>query len=209
MENYLPFFPLNLVAFPTENVNLHIFEPRYQQLINECLKTGATFGVPVFINNKLPGYGTEMQVVELFKRYEDGRMDIKTRGLRVFRMTSFQNPVPQKLYAGGEVIFIEDSELALYTSSELLRLLPELFKILNTEVEYKPDVQPFSYQIAHKVGLSIEQEYQLLSINNETDRQHFLIRHLTKAIPIMAEMERAKAIIKMNGHFKNLDPLNL
>jgi Lon protease-like protein len=206
---FLPLFPLNLVAFPTEHLNLHIFEPRYQQLINECLKTGKTFGVPAFVNNKLPGYGTEMEVVELYKRYDNGRLDIKTRGIRVFRITNFQNPVPNKLYAGGSVVFEEDTSLPIGTSSELLRLVDELIVLLKTPFEYDSYLQPFSFQIAHKIGLSIEQEYKLLTINNEQDRQIFLVKHLKKSVPIMAEMERTKARILMNGHFKNLDPLNL
>lgn len=94
MESFLPFFPLNLVAYPTENLNLHIFEPRYRQLINECLNEQKTFGIPAFINNKLPGYGTEMQIISLSKNYEDGRMDIKTKGLKVFRMLNFKIRFP-------------------------------------------------------------------------------------------------------------------
>ena len=60
--NFLPLFPLNLIVFPHEDLNLHIFEPRYRQLINECLDEKKTFGIPAFVNNKLLGYGTEVEV---------------------------------------------------------------------------------------------------------------------------------------------------
>jgi Lon protease-like protein len=52
MQKFLPLFPLNLVAFPLEDLNLHIFEQRYRDLINECLDEGKTFGVPVFWTGK-------------------------------------------------------------------------------------------------------------------------------------------------------------
>lgn len=208
MESFLPFFPLNLVAYPTENLNLHIFEPRYRQLINECLEEQKTFGIPAFINNKLPGYGTEMQIVSLSKSYEDGRMDIKTKGLKVFRMLNFQNPVPNKLYAGGRIAYIEDTDTPDSVISELLLQLDRLHHILQTKVDFNTQLQPFSYQVGHKVGFSQEEEYHLLTIDSETERQRYILRHLNKVIPVMSEMERTKERIKLNGHFKNLDPLN-
>lgn len=208
MESFLPFFPLNLVAYPTENLNLHIFEPRYRQLINECLEEQKTFGIPAFINNKLPGYGTEMQIISLSKNYEDGRMDIKTKGLKVFRMLNFQNPVPNKLYAGGRIAYVEDTDTPDGVISELLLQLDRLHHILQTKVDFDTQLQPFSYQIGHKVGFSQEEEYHLLTIDSETERQRYILRHLNKVVPVMSEMERTKERIKLNGHFKNLDPLN-
>jgi Lon protease-like protein len=208
MESFLPLFPLNLVAYPTENLNLHIFEPRYRQLINECLEEQKTFGIPAFINNKLPGYGTEMKILSLSKSYEDGRMDIKTKGLKVFRMLNFQNPVPNKLYAGGRVAYVEDTDTPDGVISELLLQLDRLHHILQTKVDFNTQLQPFSYQIGHKVGLSQEEEYHLLTIDSETERQRYILRHLNKVVPVMSEMERTKERIKLNGHFKNLDPLN-
>lgn len=205
----LPFFPLNLVAYPHEDLNLHIFEPRYRQLINECLETGQTFGIPPFINNRLLGYGTEMKVVELSKRYENGRMDIKTRGLRIFRITDFQNPMDDKLYAGGDVVFIDNEDLSEEVNPYLQSLVEKLYKILKVKVDYnKSFYQPFSYRVAHKIGLSQSEEYELLTIPTETGRQIRLIEHLERIIPVVTEVERTKDRIAMNGHFKNLDPLS-
>lgn len=207
METYLPFFPLNLVVYPKENLNLHIFEPRYRQLVNECLDAGTTFGIPSFINNKLPGYGTEIKVLGLYKRFEDGQMDVKTQGVRVFRILTFDNPVANKLYAGGKVAFTQDEAQVEGVIPELLLQLDRLYTLLQSSVDFDVQLYPFSYQVAHKVGLSVAEEYQLLTIERETNRQRFLLKHLNKVIPVMTEMERTKDRIKMNGHFKNLDPL--
>jgi Lon protease-like protein len=205
----LPLFPLNLVAYPHEDVNLHIFEPRYRQLINECLEERKTFGIPPFINKRLMGYGTEIEVLSLSKRYEDGRMDVKTRGIRIFRITDFQNPLKGKLYSGGEVIFIDNEELSEEVNPYLLSLVEKIYGILKVKVDYnKPDYQPFSYRIAHKIGLSIKEEYELLTIGSEKSRQILLIEHLERIIPVVEEVERTKQRIALNGHFKNLDQIN-
>ncbi len=209
MEKTIPLFPLNLVVFPGEDLNLHIFEPRYRQLVNECLAKESTFGIPVFMDNKLPGYGTEVHITTLHKRYDDGRMDIKTKGLGVFQLVNFENPVVGKLYAGGEVLLLEPGDAFSPHLDALLTLLERLYDLLQIDIdEVRPDIPNISFRIGHKVGLSIEQEYELLTIDTEAERQQYLIRHLDKVIPVISEMERTKQRIRMNGHFKNLDPIN-
>jgi len=208
MQKFLPLFPLNLIAFPMEDLNLHIFEPRYRQLINECLDNGSTFGIPTFLEGRMPGFGTEVKILSLSKRYEDGRMDIHTQGIRVFRILDFQNPVPMKLYAGGVVELLPEPPVSPSVMIGLTERVKTLYNLLgetNTFDINKP--QPYSFQIAHKIGLSLEEEYNLLKMPTEAERQGFLIQHLERLIPILQEVERTKECIKLNGHFKNLDPL--
>ncbi len=205
----LPLFPLTLVVFPHDELNLHIFEPRYRQLISECIEQDLTFGIPTYLNNKIKGYGTEVKVTHLTKRYEDNRMDIKTRGIRIFRIVDFQNPMVGKLYAGGDVEFIENENFTEILDPQLLQLTEEFYAVLKLNVDFlSNDYQPFSYRIAHKIGLSPEQEYQLLTITNEQKRQRYLLDHLNKTLPLIKEIERTKEIVAMNGHFKNIDPIN-
>jgi Lon protease-like protein len=208
MEKSLPLFPLNLIVYPGEDLNLHIFEPRYRQLINECIEEERTFGIPAFINNKLPGYGTEMHVTTLHKRYDDGRMDVKSKGLGVFRLVNFENPVAGKLYAGGEVELVDPDDGFSAHVDVLAERVERLYGLLQIETDYDPIVENFSYRVAHKVGLSVEQEYELLTLETEAERQLFLIQHLNNVLPVVSDMERTKQRIRMNGHFKNLDPLN-
>ncbi|GAB3731997.1 LON peptidase substrate-binding domain-containing protein [Spirosoma lituiforme] len=208
MEKTLSLFPLNLVVYPGEDLNLHIFEPRYRQLIDECLEEEKTFGIPTFLNNKLPGYGTEMHVTTLHKRYPDGRMDIKSKGLGAFRLVNFENPLSGKLYAGGEVELIEPGDSFSAHSSALIERLERLYNLMQMEPDFSLSTETISYRVAHKVGLSIEQEYELLTLETEAERQLFLIQHLNNVLPVLSDMERTKQRIQMNGHFKNLDPLN-
>jgi len=204
---YLPFFPLKLVAFPGEALNLHIFEPRYRELLTDVEETGSNFGICVF-TDKLSGFGTEVMLEKVNKRYEDGRMDIQTRGLRRFKIMNFDNPVIGKLYSGGDVSFLpNDPKITEVKHHEFIFYLKEMLYLLNFEVEFDP-LSINSYTFAHKVGLRLEEELELLQLESESDRADFLIQHFKRMIPVIKAVESAKEKIKLNGHFKHLDPLN-
>ena len=207
MSNILPLFPLNLVVFPGEELNLHIFEPRYKELVNDCMLGKMNFGIPSYINKKLE-LGTEMEINSMEKLYDDGRMDIITLGLRVFKVLSYQNPKQEKLYAEGEVEFFSDDLAGDESlSMKLIDLVNTLYEILKININYTLENYHNSFFLAHKVGLTKLQEYELLKLNSEDNRQQFIIDHLSSSIPTMREMEKTKEIIKMNGHFKHFDPI--
>jgi hypothetical protein len=207
MEKTLPFFPLKLVAFPGEDLNLHIFEPRYRQLIGDCLLHGINFGVCVYLD-KLMMYGTEVSVVEVSNVYEDGRMDVKTKGIRPFKILDFRNPIDDRLYAGGEVVFLEnDPVFDRLVFMEFKDLLQQMLSLLAVKDDLNlVDLNSFTY--SHKIGLKLTDEFQLLCMPSEEERLRFLISHLKTVLPIMQQLELARTKIKMNGHFKSLDPLD-
>lgn len=208
MVSRLALFPLQSVVYPGEKLPLHIFEKRYKQLIQDCEDTGMRFGIPVYIENQLD-YGTEMELVETVRNYESGARDIICRGLRVFRIKDFDQTESGKFYAGGEVEFLADKDDSTETlKNQLLDLIYELYVHLEVP-RPKIDVPNFrSYTLAHKIGLSLQQEYSLLKISSEKKRQEFLINHLVITIPIVQEMNRTKQVIELNGHFRNYDPLD-
>lgn len=208
MTSRLALFPLQSVVFPGEHLPLHIFEERYKQLIHDCETTGITFGIPIYINNHLE-YGTEMELLEVVRNYKSGAKDVICKGLRVFKIRDFEHTEKGKIYAGGDVRFLEDKDDSTETlKNQLLELIYELY--VHLEVP-RPilDVTTFrSFTLAHKIGLSLQQEYELLKISSERARQEFLINHLLITIPIVQEMNRTKMIIELNGHFRNFDPLD-
>jgi Lon protease-like protein len=207
MTNFIPIFPLGIVVYPGESLNLHIFEPRYKQLIDECHKEDKPFGIPTIISNKLKEMGTLVRITEMVKIYDNGEMDIKTQGLRVFRVLEMIKSVPDKLFSGAIVNYPENpdgpgkQELML----KVVKAVRELHRMLNIQKDFvKPDEELVSYDIAHHAGLSLEEEYELLGLMQEEQRQEYLKRHLGKVLPVIAEMETLKEKVKLNGHFKNL-----
>jgi Lon protease-like protein len=210
MTNLIPIFPLSIVVYPGEQLNLHIFEPRYRQLINECFATKKPFGIPAVIDAKINEMGTLVQVKEISQVYDDGKMDIKTEGLQVFRMLEIINELPDKLYSGAIVNYPGNNEKGnRILMNGIVKGIKELHKLLNIEKKFvKPDEELWSYDVAHHAGMSLQEEYELLELLQELQRQEYLKRHLTKVIPVLAEMEMLKEKVKLNGHFKNLKGLD-
>ena len=144
---------------------------------------------------------------EIVKEYENGEMDIITEGTIVFRILEIIKKIPDKLYSGAIVNYPENS--AVYHKKELmqvvLKAIRELHRILNISKDFrKPDEELNAYDLAHHAGLSLEEEYELLGLFREEQRQEYLKRHLGKVLPVVVEMEVLKERIMLNGHFKNL-----
>lgn len=91
----------------------------------------------------------------------------------------------------------------------LLSTVKELYKLLKVEKNFKKEEEEInSYDLAHHVGFSLQEEYEFLNLMHERQRQEYLKRHLSKVIPLVAEMENLKEKVKLNGHFKNLSAFN-
>lgn len=211
MTNFIPIFPLNVVVYPGENLNLHIFEPRYKQMINECFAQKKSFGIPAVIENRIQDYGTLIRLIEITTVHDNGELDIKTVGDKVFRILEVIKEIPDKLYSGAIVNYPQNNDRG---NPEVMRRvinsIRELHRLLNVNKDFeKCEAQIKSYDVAHHVGMSLQEEYELLNLMHERQRQEYLKRHLTKVIPMVAEMEQLKEKIKLNGHFKNLSGFNL
>lgn len=211
MTNFIPIFPLGIVVFPGEELNLHIFEPRYKQLINECFSLKKTFGIPVVLENKVQELGSMVDITELTKVYDSGEMDIKTKGKQVFRILETIKDVPDKLYSGAIVTYPDNNNKGNPDMMrKLMASIRELHSLLKVDKGFKKkDDEIISYDVAHHIGFSQEEEYEMLGLFDERQRQEYIKRHLNKALPMLAEMEQLKEKIKGNGHFKNLSGLDL
>lgn len=204
----IPLLPLQSIFFPGETVPLHIFEERYKQLINDCREEAITFGIPVVINNKIE-YGIEVQLVEVVTTYDSGEMDVVCVARQVFKLLAFESEMPGKLYAGGIVKLIEyDYKATTEKKQVIIDGIQQLYAMMEVPFKEISTNEFNSFTLAHKIGLSFEQEYQLLQIPNENDRLNFIGLHLTSTITVLGEVERTKKIIELNGHFKNFDPLD-
>jgi Lon protease-like protein len=207
MMSFIPIFPLSIVVYPDEQLNLHIFEPRYKQLINECVQDNKAFGIPTILDKDMGELGTRMEVIEIVKEYENGELDIRTKGTAVFKILEVVKEVPDKLYSGAIVNYPAnkmeqgDSVISKAITTEVRRL----YDLLNVSEKFPAGHSELhSYQIAHYVGFSLQQEYELLGLFEELQRLEYIRRHLNSIVPVINELEQMKARIKMNGHFRNL-----
>jgi len=206
MTNFIPIFPLQLVVFPGEHLNLHIFEPRYQQLITECYQAKKPFGIPVVIDKKIQDYGSLIHVQEIVKTYPNGEMDIKTTAEKVFRVLEVIPSVPEKLYSGAIVNFLpNDWEGSKSMMKTLIQRMRDFHARLQVEKQfYKSEEELTSFDIAHHSGLTLWQEYELLQLTSERQRQEYLKKHF-EALPAIEEAQKIREKIQMNGHFRYTD----
>jgi len=190
MTNFIPVFPLGIVVFPGEDLNLHIFEPRYKQLINDCREGKKQFGIPAVVDNIVSEMGTLVELVEITQVYDNGEMDIKTRGLKVFRILELVKTVPDKMYSGAIVNYPHNvtggNRNLMDNLIEGIRNLHAMLKV--NKAFTLPDNELWSYDVAHHAGLSVGEEYEVLQLLHELQRQEYLKRHLQKVLPVVTEM---------------------
>lgn len=206
MTNYIPIFPLGMVAYPGENVNLHIFEPRYIQLINDVKSGSGLFGITPVIQGQLQEYGTCMELVSIEKTYTDGEMDIKTKGVMVYRSLDVVENAPNKLYQGAIVHYPPNHTHDLtQKQTRIIQSLRRLHVLTGHEKKYnKPDDALNTYDIAHHAALSVQEEYELLCLLREDQRQEFLERHFKQMLPHLLDLEQLKNRIQRNGHYRKI-----
>ncbi|NAS32661.1 ATP-dependent protease [Flavobacteriaceae bacterium R38] len=206
--NILPMFPLQIVVYPNDKVPLHIFEKRYQELIADCEETGMSFGIPVVIDGKI-SFGTEVKLTKVVKRYNDGRSDIICSGQKVFKIQKFYEQLENKSYAGGEVQFFDDIDDSVDSLKlKIIERIKEFYNILDLEVPELNEQHFSSYDLAHRIGFSFSQEYELLQLRYESERLNYILNHLKNVIPIIKQVNHTKDTIKLNGHFKSFDPMD-
>ena len=210
MTNFIPIFPLGVVVFPGEQLNLHIFEPRYRQLIQDCFGEKRSFGIPIVLKNNVSEMGTLVTITEIVQVHKDGKMDIRTRGEKVFRMLELVKTIPEKLYSGAIVHYPDNDERQnSKLTAQVIAGIRELHKLIQVSKDFKKsDDELCSYDLSHHAGLSLEEEYELLGLLHESQRLEYLKQHLSKVLPVLAGMESLKERIQLNGHFRELKGFN-
>lgn len=211
MTNFIPIFPLSLVVYPGEQLNLHIFEPRYKQLIIDCFEKKKPFGIPSVINNSIEEYGCSVVVEQIVATYDNGEMDIIAHAQHVFRILEVIKDIPDKLYRGAIVSYPHNN---VQGSTSLRNQTIELLKQLHAQLHIKKDMakEPnewCSYDVAHLSCLSPQQEYELLQLFNENQRMEYIKQHITSMLPSLKNIESLMDRVKRNGHFRNLKGYDL
>ncbi len=201
----IPLFPLNVVLFPGEQLPLHIFEPRYRRMARECFDAKTPYGMLLAMNDGVTRVGCTAEILEVIKRYPDGRMDIMTVGRDPFRIVEL---FPEDPLLEGHVDYLEDRESPIdpKTQHQLVEIYEAchtlLFGSLPRDVEHAP-ADELSYAIASCLPIDLLWKQQILELRTESDRQERLLRYLRDWAPHLLKEKTLRQSASGNGHGLN------
>jgi len=201
----IPLFPLNVVLLPGAELPLHIFEPRYRQMVKDCLKEKSEFGMLLSLPKGVARVGCTAEILDVVKRYEDGRMDILTAGRAPFRVVELFTEDP---LLEGHVDYLEDRETP--ANPRIQRELVELFEACHTLIfeDYPKNLpgaapEDLSYVVAAALPMDLLWKQQILELRSEADRQERLVVYLREWAPHLQKSEALRQRAGGNGHGLN------
>jgi ATP-dependent Lon protease len=192
-------FPLELVLLPTERVPLHIFEPRYKELIGECLRSGREFGLVLQDDHGRREIGTRAAVVEVLQVFDDGRMNIVVEGHDRFRLRGLTSG---RVFLTGDVEPVDDEDEGAdeVETEQALALFRRLVEAAGGEVDEPDETSgPLSFQIAARVDFGIEPKQELLELRSEQARLRHLCPLLEAAIEAVQREREIRERAATNG----------
>jgi len=195
----LPLFPLEIVLFPGAPLPLHIFEPRYKEMIGECLEQKRPFGMVRAKENALASVGCSAAIINVIKKYDDGRLDIAAEGVQRFEIDNLNQ---ERSFLQGEVTYFDDepSQVGSAPKETLLQLHEQLFAILGQNAEIEPEADPLTFQLAHELPVDLDFKQALLEMKSEAERIETLTEYYRATIPKVEKTLQARARAGRNGH---------
>ncbi|HUE43941.1 MAG TPA: LON peptidase substrate-binding domain-containing protein [Candidatus Sulfotelmatobacter sp.] len=206
----IPLFPLNVVLLPGGDLPLHIFEPRYRRMVQDCIEAKSEFGMLLVSPKGLVRVGCTAEVLDVAKRYPDGRMDIVAVGRAPFRIVELINSeqYDDGLLLEGAVDYLDDHDRPVDTRKQ--RELVQLYEACHTIVygDYPRNVQALeseelSYAIAGTLPIDLMWKQQVLELRSEADRQERLVTYLREWAPHLQKIESQRRNAEGNGNTVN------
>jgi len=190
----LPIFPLDLVLLPGVPLPLHIFEPRYKEMIGECLEQKKPFGIVRASDDGVAGIGCTAEILSVTKKYDDGRMDILTRGVERFEVLEVNE---DRSFLRAEISLLEDEDVSARPTdtlvSEAVRLHAEIVKIAGADLS-GPDeaARNLSFLLAGSLPLDLDFKQNLLSTLSEAKRLEAVVGYLQAVLPGLRRAANAR-----------------
>jgi len=203
----LGLFPLPIVLLPTERIPLHIFEPRYRELIEECIETGTDFGLVLTDGEgAVHEIGTRASVAQVLERLDDGRLNIVVEGGERFRLLELTSG---RSFTTGIVEEVEDEDEPA-PATEVVRAV-EVFTALASEAESDvdipdPDSPLLDFELAARVDFAPDAKQELLASTSPGGRMSRLIELLEIALQAV---KIEKALRERAGKNGKVTPLDL
>jgi Lon protease-like protein len=211
-EVLLPLFPLEVVLLPEEPLPLHIFEDRYKEMVGACLKAQAAgsgqqeFGVVLTKEQEMHTVGCSARIVNLTRKYEDGRMDILTVGKRRFEILLTNE---EKSYLRAAVEFFDDEgadtpgETEAEQAIDLFRkIIRRLRRASEMPVHLTRPYRYLSFRLAASLPLALEFKQQLLTVRDEPKRLRKVVRALELLLTQIGTLEKAQGKAGGNGDLR-------
>lgn len=200
MDALLPLFPLDVVLFPGTPLPLHIFEPRYKEMIGECLAERRNFGVVRAVGEDLADVGCTAEIITVVKEYPDGRLDLVTEGRMRFEVVRVNE---ERSFLQAEVLMISDEPgtAAPEDSSRAIQLHSELLGIAGATQDLSAaDPSVLSFYLAGSLPIDLDFKQRLLALRSEPERLLLLISYLETIIPNLRRAATARERAGGNGH---------
>ncbi|MCA3747937.1 MAG: LON peptidase substrate-binding domain-containing protein [Rubrobacter sp.] len=204
----IPLFPLNIVLMPGAPQALHIFEERYKQMVNECLEQGSEFGMVLSDESGTREVGCTARIVELVRRFEDGRMLILVEGSRRFRL---HNILTGKPYYVGEIEYLEDEaeEDVSGLAEECIALLERVVAAAtegSVDIEVEPPYRNLSFAIAGRIDFDLDTRQEILELRSERQRLERLRELLSEAARKLERERKIREKAETNGYLRGWRP---
>ncbi len=200
-------FPLGIVIFPESTLPLHIFEPRYKQLITQAINEEQPFGINLVEAAQLYPTGCTVEVAEVFRQYPDGRMDIAITGRKRYMLqTLYEGEAP---YYTGVVDFFDDNPEEINTAlrTSVMEMYNETVRLVypHSHSDFLIDEATYgnvSFFMAQKSGLDILKKQQLLESRSENERLETLRAILEELLPDLRLKQKLQQIVMNDGYLK-------
>ena len=196
----LPLFPLDLVLFPGTPLPLHIFEPRYREMISECLDQKTSFGVVRAKEEGVAEIGCTAEIITVAKKYPDGRMDIMTEGRQRFEVMQVSQ---ERSFLQAEVLYLQD-EPAHATAEDIaqaLKLRGEFFELAGVSAASSGTESPaLAFNLVGPLPLDLDFKQTLLGMKSEAERMPAVISYLEAILPNLRRTVLVRQRAGGNGH---------
>jgi len=201
MSALLPLFPLDVVLLPGAILPLHIFEPRYKEMISECLDQHRVFGIVRAKDGAVAEIGCTAEILTVTKKYDDGRMDIVTQGRERFEVLHLNQ---ERTFLQAEVLYLQDDHDAASPEDidRAIKMHAEIMKLANAEPESGSEIdkEQLSFHLAASLPLDPDLKQALLGMKSEAERLRAVISFFEAALPKMRHTLHARRKAGGNGH---------
>jgi len=198
----LPLFPLDVVLLPGTPLPLHIFEPRYKEMIGECRTNNAPFGVVRALEDGVAGVGCTAEIVSVTQEYPDGRLDLVAEGRKRFEVLELNR---QRSFLQADVLLVPDEdEPGGPAEEDRARAIQAHLEILSLAGAVQDlsaaDQSALSFYLAGSLPLDLDFKQKLLAMRSESQRIQAVVTYLEKMLPNLRRAARAREKAGGNGH---------